>query len=173
MGAVDGIAKFPAADRAAALREIASEAIVALSAGRDCADQNAVAHFIASDANAEFVDHSDGLVAYSEAGLDGIFALEDVEVGAADRSESDADDGFARSWSGDRNILDIYLVRPTEDEGFHCLGFVEAMVEDYFLRCGGHHGLLFNCCMPFVLPERKISGMTGVTADCDGHHFVS
>jgi hypothetical protein len=29
-----------------------------------------------------------------------------------------------------------------EDKGFHCLGFVEAMVEEYFVRRGGHHGLL-------------------------------
>ena len=105
--AVDRIAESPAADGAAALREIASEAIETLSARRDCADQNAVAHFVPSDADAEFMNHSDRLVADCEAGLNGIFALENVEVGAANRSESDADDGFAGAGLGDGNFLDI------------------------------------------------------------------
>jgi hypothetical protein len=80
LGAIDRIAESPAADGAAALREIASQAIEALSAGRDCADQNAVANFVASDADAEFVDHSNRLVADSEAGLDGILAFEMPQI---------------------------------------------------------------------------------------------
>jgi hypothetical protein len=32
------------------------------------------------------------------------------------------------------------LVGPTENEGLHCLGFAEAMVELYFLGCNGHRG---------------------------------
>jgi hypothetical protein len=155
-GAVDRIAESPAADGAATLREIASKAIETLATGRDCADQNAVAHFVASDANAEFVDHSNGLVADGEAGLDGIFAFENVEVGAADRSESHADHGFAGSGLGDGGILDVYLVGPTENEGLHCLGFAEAMVELYFLGCNGHRGS-FRIDLYLCTAQREIA----------------
>ena len=134
--------------------------------------KHAVAHFVAGDADAEFVDHSDGLVTDGEAGLDGIFAFENVEVGAADRGQGDTDDSFARPRLRDGNVLNTYLVWAAEDEGFHRLGFAEAMVELYFLRCNGHHRLL-SIDLYLLYSAARNCVMTGVTGDCDVRHFVS
>jgi hypothetical protein len=101
------------------------------------------------------VDHSHWLVADGEAGLDGIYAFDNVQVSAADGGESDADDGFARTRLGDGNFLDANLVRPTEDEGFHCFGFAEAMVELYFVRGDGHQQLLL-VDLPLCTTRREI-----------------
>lgn len=118
------------------------------------------------------MNHSDGLVTDGEAGLDGIFAFENVKVGAADRGQCDADDGFAGAGLWDGDFLDAYMVCPAENEGFHCLGFAEAMVELYFLCCSGHHRLLSIDLYLLYYAARK-DVMTGVTGDCDVRHFVS
>ena len=98
--AVDGVAEAPAADglvavAVAALAEVAGQAGSALAARRDRADEHALADLVAGHAGAELVDDAHRLVADDQARPDRVFALEDVDVGAADRRRRDADDGFA------------------------------------------------------------------------------
>ena len=100
--AVDRVAEAPAADRlvaaaVTALGRLADEAGVALAARRDRADEDAVADLVADDAGTELVDDADRLVADDEPGLDRVLALQDVDVGAADRRQRDADDRLARA----------------------------------------------------------------------------
>ena len=91
--AVDGVAEAPAADglvagAVAALREVAGQAGVALAARRDGADEDALADLVAGHAGAELLDDADRLVADDQPGPDRVLALDDVEVGAADRRQS-------------------------------------------------------------------------------------
>ena len=99
--AVDRVAEPPAADRlvpvaVAALGEVPGEAGAALAARRDRADQHPVADLVAGDARAQLVDHADRLVADDQAGPHRVLAAEDVQVGAADRRQRDADHRLAR-----------------------------------------------------------------------------
>ena len=82
---------------AAALRMRAVQAIEALPARRDRADDDALAdRVLAFQALAELLDDADRLVAEDQALADGVFALDDVDVGAADRRRRDPDDRFSR-----------------------------------------------------------------------------
>ncbi len=119
---VDRVAEPPAPDGAAALRWIAAQAVVALSAGRDGADENAVADLVAGYADAEFVNHADRFVSNDEAGADRIFSADDMQVCAADGGEGYADDGFAGAGSGDRDLLDANVIDAAKYEGLHCAG---------------------------------------------------
>ena len=132
--AVDRVAEAPAADRfdtfaMSALRPLCREAGPALSAGRDRADEHAIADLVAGHTFTQFLDHADRLVSDHESRLYRIFAAQNMEVGPANRRERDANDRFAgpargrgTSSSGYRSArekrwpsffaLSISLVRP-------------------------------------------------------------
>ena len=100
LGAVDRVAEAPAtkglvAVAVAALAEVAGQAGAALAAGRDRADEDALADLVAGDADAELLDDADRLVADDQPGADRVLALDDVDVGAADGRRRDADHGLA------------------------------------------------------------------------------
>ncbi len=103
----------------AALAEVAGQAGAALAARRDCADEHTLADLVAGDAGAELVDDADRLVADDQSRSDRVLALEDVDVGAADRRRGDADDGLAGAgmWLGDG--LDTDVARTVEDGRAH------------------------------------------------------
>ena len=69
--AVNGVAEFPAADGAAALRPVSAQAKVALAARSNGADQDAIAYFVAGDAGTDLMDHADRFVADHQARLTG------------------------------------------------------------------------------------------------------
>ena len=80
----------------------------------DARDQDAIARLEAGDAGADLLDDADALVAEDAAGLHGRHvALEDVQVGAADRGRRDPDHRIGRRLQ-DRTwpVLDRLLARP-------------------------------------------------------------
>jgi hypothetical protein len=99
---VDGIAELPASDWAAALRPVAAKAINALAARRDGPDQHTIAHTIASQTLAEFVNHTDRLVPYYKTRANLVFSLQDVDVGATNRCQRNADNSFPNARPGNR-----------------------------------------------------------------------
>ena len=127
LATVDGVAEAPAAHgfvaaAVAALAEVAGQAGAALAARGDRRDEDALTDFVAGDARAELVDDADRLVADDQARADRILALEDVDVGAADRGRRDADDGLADPGSRTRHGLDADVAGAVEDGRAHRLG---------------------------------------------------
>ena len=119
LGAVDGVAEDPAAG--GAMRVHLLPAIFAFAAGADAGDQDTVSRLECRDGCSDLVDDADAFVAENAAGLAGRHvALEDVQVGAADRRFSDLDDRVRRC----RNfrfgtVFEGFLPRPLINEGFH------------------------------------------------------
>ena len=82
--AIDLVAENPAAGRA--MRIHAATAVLALAAGRDAGDENAVAGTECGDAGADGIDDADAFMAEDAARCAGRdVAFEDMQVGAADR----------------------------------------------------------------------------------------
>jgi hypothetical protein len=73
---------------------VTAEAWLALAARCDGSHEHALSDRIARNPGTEFVDYSDGFMANDCTRLDRIFALDDVNVGAADGRESDLNYGF-------------------------------------------------------------------------------
>ena len=94
--AVDQVAEDPAA--AAGAEAVAALLAEAAAAARgDARDEHAVARLERRDRVADLDDRADGLVAEDRPGLHlGDVALEDVQVGPADRRRVDADDRVGR-----------------------------------------------------------------------------
>src|SRR6185437_16910944 len=91
----------PPADRfvpvaVAALGLVPAEAGQALAARRNRADKDAVADLVPGDARAQLFDDADRLMADDQPGPNRVFAPDDVQVGAADRRERDADHRLPR-----------------------------------------------------------------------------
>ena len=122
--AVDRVAKTPASHRpaaeaVAALRVLAREAGAALPAGRDGPDQHAVADVVAGDARAEFLDDAHRFMADDEPRLHRILAAHDMEIGAADRGGSDAQDRLAGTRGGLGHGIDADVIHAVKDVGEH------------------------------------------------------
>ena len=98
----------------AALREVAGQAGVALAAGRDCPDEDALADVVADDARTQLLDDADGLVAEDQSRLDRVLALDDVDVGPADRRQGDPDDRLAGTRPRPLDLLYFELVGRVE-----------------------------------------------------------
>ena len=107
LGAIDGVAEAPAANRfhafaVSALRPLRRQASTALSARCDRADEHTIANRVSGDAFAEFFDYSDRLVSNDETRLHGIFSAQNVKIRAANGRERDSDhsltDTGARAW---------------------------------------------------------------------------
>ena len=140
--AVDRVAEDPAAGRAMGIHLLA--AIFALAAGGDAGDQHVVAGLEGRDGRPDRLDDADALVAEDAARLaGGHVALEDVQVGAADRRLGDLDDrvGGRRDFRL-RMVLQGFLARALIDKGFHQAG-----------RCGAarwfRHRLETHCLPSF------------------------
>ena len=117
---VDGIAEAPPAKRPAALRASVIQAIEALTARRDSADDDAVpdGEFIL-EAFAERLDDANRFVAEDQTRPDRVFAFHDVHVRAADRRDGDADDRFARTRLRLGRFFDPQFIHAAEHDGFH------------------------------------------------------
>jgi hypothetical protein len=88
--AIDRIAETPSADcfdafAVAALCPLAGQTGATLTARRNCADQNAIANFIASQTFAQFFDYADWLMSNHKSGSYGVLASKNVEIRAANR----------------------------------------------------------------------------------------
>ena len=135
--AVDGVAEAPAAQRAATLRVRAVETVEALPAGRDGADDHALADVILRlEPLAQLVDDANRLVSEDQAVADGILALDDVDVGAADRRGRDADDRLSRSRDRLGTLLDG---QPALTAECNCLHHVHALDSFTFVPAPVHY----------------------------------
>ena len=118
--AVDRVAEAPAAQRPATLRVRAVEAVEALAARRDGADDDALADVILRlEPLTELVDDADRLVTEHEPVAHRVLALDDVDVGAADRRGGDADDGLSGPWRRLRTLLDGQPALSAKCHSFH------------------------------------------------------
>ena len=84
----------------------AAQAGVAVAARRDGAGDHALALAVALHGRAELLDHADRLVADGQALGDRVLALEDVDVGAADRGGRDPHQRVERTDLGDRLLVE-------------------------------------------------------------------
>src|SRR5207237_1743047 len=117
---IDRVAESPAADAPATLRVHAVQAIEALAARRDGADDDTLPdRVVRLQSGAEFIDHADRLVAEDQARLDRVFATDDVHIRAADGRRRDADDGFAGARRRLLNLFDRQPVSSLEYDGLH------------------------------------------------------
>ncbi len=116
---VDGVPEAPAPDRfaavtMAALRVLSRKAGATLSAGRDGADQHAIADRVSGHPGAELRHDADRLVADHQAGPYGVLAAEDVQVGAADRRQGHSDDRLADAGAWALDLVDADVVHAME-----------------------------------------------------------
>src|ERR1043165_7166470 len=122
--AVDGVAEAPAAEWLAviavtALRVVPGETRMTLAAGRDGADQDAIADLVAGHAGAELRDDAARLVSEDEPRFDRILTADDVQVGAADRRGGDLDQRFAGAGTRARNFLDADVADAMKNGSAH------------------------------------------------------
>ena len=125
LGAVDEVAEDPAdADRALvgqAVRRVAAAAVGAGTARADAGDDDPVADRVVADGRADLDDRADSLVPEDPAlGHGGHVALEDVQVGPADRGGVDPHDrvaGLEQHGVGD--LVPALDVRTVVDECLH------------------------------------------------------
>ena len=118
------MAEDPAAAAGAeAVAALLAEA--AAAAGGDAGDEHAVARLERRDRGADLDDRADGLVAEDRPGLHlGDVALEDVQVGSADRRRVDADDRVRRLLDARiRDLVPGALAGAVVDERFHGSSF--------------------------------------------------
>ena len=121
---VDQVAEDPAAAAGAeAVAGLLAEA--AAPARGDARDEHAVAGLERRDRVADLEDRADGLVAEDRPGLDlGHVALEDVQVGPADRGRVDADDRVRRLLeAGIRDSSQERCAGTVVDQSFHGSSF--------------------------------------------------
>src|SRR5262249_53260312 len=95
---VDGIPEAPTADSSTALRVHAVQAVKALSAWRDRANDHTLSHAVVRlEPGTELFDDANRLVTQDQTRLHRVLAADDVYVGPADRRGRDPDDGFSRT----------------------------------------------------------------------------
>src|ERR671921_590026 len=110
---MQGLAEAPAAERLPAvlgaspvLRMAAAQASLAVPARRDRARDDLLPLAVAPHSRAKLFDDADWLVADGQPAGYGILALEDVDVGAADRGGGDADERIERPDVRDRLLVE-------------------------------------------------------------------
>ena len=126
LASVDGVAEAPAAQRLPAvlgagpvLGMAAAQAGLAVPARRDRTGDDPLALAVALHGRAELLDHADRLVADGQPSGHRILALEDVDVGAADRGGGDADERIERTDIRDRLLVEDDAAGLDEDGDFH------------------------------------------------------
>lgn len=139
MCSIDRIAKFPTAKGAAALGSVAGQARLALAAGRDCPQQHTLPHLVTRHPWTKLMNHPYGFMADRQAGLDRVFALDDVDIGAANGGEANLDNGLTVTGLGNRLLLQAEHSGCPKDIRFHhasCRRF-----DLSFLNCHRHRRL--------------------------------
>ena len=118
--AVDGVAEAPAPQRAAALRVRRVQAVEALPARRDGADDHSLPDTeLVIQSFAELVDDADGLVSEDQPLAHRVLPLDDVHVGAADGRRGNPDDGFTGLGSRFRDLFNAQVVDAAEHNSLH------------------------------------------------------
>ena len=122
LGAVDQIAQDPAAVATVGVHGLLAE--VAAEAGGDAGDDDLLADLELRDGRAHLIDDPDALVPENApVGHGGQVALENVQVGPADRRGGDADDRVRRLLDRrPRLALPGVLAGTVVDERFHLEG---------------------------------------------------
>ena len=90
-----------------------------MSAGRDGARDHALAFDVALDGGAQLFDHADRLVPDRQPACDGIFALQDMDIGAADGGRRDPDQSIQRPHIRNRLFIEHDPSGLDENGGFH------------------------------------------------------
>ena len=135
LGAIDQVAEAPAcgefvamATAAAAgyqvapvLRRGAVLRSVAVEVGADSARNDTLAFLVARHGAAQFDDHAHRFVSDRQAFLDWVLALEDVDVGAANRRRGDFDQRIVGAHIWNRLVGDFNASGCNKDGGFHHL----------------------------------------------------
>ncbi len=126
LAAVDRIAQAPAAHRLEAmrgarpiLRVAAAQRCIAVSARRYGTGDNALPFLITGDGRPQLFDHSDRLVANGQAFFDRVFALQDVNVGTANRRRRDFHQRIGRPHIGHRLLVENNPTRLGEYSSLH------------------------------------------------------
>ena len=133
-GAVDGVPEPPAAERAAALGVRRIEAIEALAARRDRADDDPLSDLVfVVQALAELVEDADRIVA-ENGPADRVLALDDVHVGPADGRGDEPDDCFAGPGPRFRHFFDPQIVDTLNTTAFIVSMVVLRLVVDLGAR---------------------------------------
>src|SRR5688572_8880567 len=118
--AIDRIAKAPASQRPAALRVRAVQAIKALAAWRDRADDDTLSDSVMCvQTRTKLLDDADRLVAEHEPWFHGILAAHDVYVRATDCRRSDLDDCLASTRHRLCHFFNTDLPLATKHHGPH------------------------------------------------------
>ncbi len=126
LGAVDRIAKAPAAHRfpamavmAAALRMKTAHRCIGCAGRRDRAGDHPLAFGKALDRRAELFDDADRFMTDGQAAGHRIFAFENMDIGAADGGGGDPDQRVERAYIGNRFLTEYDLAGLDEYGGFH------------------------------------------------------
>jgi hypothetical protein len=98
----------------------AVEAVEALAAGGNCADDDALAYgVVLLQTVAKFLDDPHWLMAENQSRSYRVFTANDVHVSSADRRRADPNDGLARLRAWFVDLFDADVVDSVEDHRFH------------------------------------------------------
>src|SRR5262249_58093497 len=106
---------------------------LALAAGCDGSHQHPLANVITGNAQSELMNYTDSLMPDREPRTDGILSPNDVYIGAADRCQPDAYDGFARARMWYRLLFEPELARRSKDVRLHIAA--SDVPKYFFLDC--------------------------------------
>jgi hypothetical protein len=95
------------------------KARLTLAARRDSADQNSLTDLITLDILPQLINDPNCFMADDQARLHWIFALNDMDVSAADGGEPHTNDGLFGSGPGDWFEFDSKIARALKDVRFH------------------------------------------------------
>ena len=105
-----------------ALGVITAQTGVRPAAGRDGAGDDALAFLVARNRRAQFLDNANRFMTDDAAALDGVFSLQNMNVRAANRRRSDAQQSVQRADIGNGPVFKHDPPRFCEYGGFHHLG---------------------------------------------------
>jgi hypothetical protein len=123
LSAIECIADLPTSHcDSAALCGIAVQAKGAVAAWSYGTNEHTLSYGVPAEARPELVNRADSFMSKDVPRSDRVFALGDVDVGSADRGESDADYRFAVTGHRDWYCIDGQLVGPMKHESLHRFG---------------------------------------------------
>jgi hypothetical protein len=133
----------------AALRPLRGEARPALPAWSDRTDQNTLADFVAAHAITKLFNYAHRLVPDDESRFHRIFAPQNVKIGAANRRQSDSNDGLANANLRSRNFFHADIVRSAKNIRPHCVSRSSGGGSGGW--CWPHylHDIRVGCCFHF------------------------
>ncbi len=119
LSTVDGVAELPTAEWSAALRPVSTQTEITLSAWRNCAHEDAVSNFVSGYAFSKLVDDAHGLMANDQAGFDGVFTSQNVQVRTTNCGERNANYCLTGSWPRDGHRFQTDLTRSVKNQRLH------------------------------------------------------